>query len=117
MVNVVLIELQIAGEQIDELLRHPFIDLQTYRIAESAAPHGFLHAFKQVVSLELLNRKLRVACDMEQVGFKDVHLRKKQPQVGNNDLLQPDKRKFGPGRWDLDNCGSESGTLMRAKRS
>src|SRR5581483_1562411 len=42
-VHVVVIEFQIGGQQVYQLLRHPVIHLQANGIAKSPAPHSLLN--------------------------------------------------------------------------
>ena len=93
-INVVLIEFQIAGQNIDELLRHAGFDLQAHRIAKSAAPHGFLDALEKVLRFEFLNGQLGIACHVKNIGLQDFHLREKHPQIGNDGLFQPNESQF-----------------------
>src|SRR5205085_1857369 len=89
-INVVLVQLEIAGKDLQDLRGHSGIHLEPYHVAESALPHGLFHGFEQIVAFQLANRHLTIARDMKWVRAHDLKSREEIPQIGRDHLLQPD---------------------------
>ena len=110
-VDILLAELQIRGQQFNQLRGHAAIDLHANHVAETAAPDGFLDAFQQIVCFQFLNRKFGVASDMEERRVENLHLRKKRAEIVDDHLFQPNEGDLaGVGR-NLDQLGQRIGHL------
>src|SRR5205823_9960115 len=73
-------------------------DLLAHGIAEPAAADRFLRALEQIVGFELLDGKLRMSRDVEQIGLKNFHLGKQQPEIRDDHLFEPDESKLARSR-------------------
>ena len=87
-VDVLGLQVELAGEQGPDLVGHRRVDLEAHRPPEPPAPQLHLHRLEQVVGLLLLEGQVGVAGDPERVVALDVHPREQRPEVGGDHLLE-----------------------------
>jgi hypothetical protein len=105
------LELEVLGEQLPDPLRHLCVDLEAHRVPETALAETFLDRGQQIVGLVLLDFEVGVPRHAESVGLGDLEPGKKDRQVGQDELLEPQESvssRRGPrstgfpaglGRW------------------
>ncbi len=81
-------DLELGGQQVDELLAHVGLDLEPQGLAEAPAAQLHLDGDQQVVRLVLLEGEVGVAGDPEGVVVADRHAREQRVEVGGDDLLE-----------------------------
>ena len=90
-VHVVVAQVELALEQLADLVGHARVDLQAHRPAEAPPPQLELDGGQQVVGLFLLEGEVGVAGDPEGVVLLDLHAREQLDQVRRDDLLERDE--------------------------
>ena len=88
LVDGVVVEVELADEQLAHLGGDPGVDLEAHGRAEAAAAQLDLDRGEQVVGLLLLEREVGVAGDPEGEGLHDLHAREQLVEVGGDDLLE-----------------------------
>ena len=68
--------------------------MQTHRVAKTALPHCLLDGFEQIVRFQLLDGDFGVAGEMKDVRPQNLQARKQMLQIGDDQLLQPNKTVF-----------------------
>ncbi len=86
--HVVGLEIELAQEQLEHLLRHAVVDLEPHRSPEATTAQLHLDRFEQVVGLFLLEREVGVAGDPERHELDDVHAEEERRQVRSDHLLE-----------------------------
>ncbi len=74
--------------------RHARVHLQANGVAKTALPDGLFDGFQQVVRLQFLDGDFGVAGEMKDVRPQDLEAWKQVVQIGDDQLLEPDKRIF-----------------------
>ena len=87
-VDVVLVEVELALQQLADLVGDVGADLEAHGPAEPAAAQLDLDRGEQVVGLLLLEGEVGVAGDPEGVGGLDLHAREQLVEVGGDHLLE-----------------------------
>ena len=80
-------EFELLGQDVKDVRRDPGIHLQSNHGAESPTPDSLLDRFQEIVAFQFLNRRLRIARDVERMSFLDFEAREKRLQIGD-DLFQ-----------------------------
>ncbi len=93
-INIRRIQLQLAGQKFDHRLRRVRVHLQTHRVAKTTLPHSLLDGFKQIVRFQFLDGDFGVASEMKDVSPQNLQARKQMLQIGDDQLLQPNKTVF-----------------------
>ncbi len=88
LVGVVVGEVELALEQLADLVGDALADLEPHGSAELAPSKLDLHRRQEVVGLLLLEGEVGVAAHPEGVGGLHLHAREQLAQMGGDDLLQ-----------------------------
>ncbi len=96
-INLAVVDFQVVDQDFEDVGRHIFGNHQPYDAAEAAGADSFFNGFEKIFSFELLDGNVRIAGDVEGVGFNDVHAVKQSRQVRGDDLLQPDEAFLARG--------------------
>ena len=86
--DAVAADLELGGEEVDEVVAHVGADLEAEGLAEAAAAQLHLDGDEEVVGLVLLEGQVGVAGDPEGVVGADRHAGEEAVEVGRDDLLE-----------------------------
>src|SRR5262249_29739816 len=90
-VNVLGVDLEVAGENFQNLIRHICVDFEPNRDGKSAQAHRFLDCIVQVLTLEILELDLGMPSYAERISTDDIEAREEQFKVAGNQLFQPNE--------------------------
>src|SRR4029077_648872 len=94
-VDILFVDGKITGQNLENLLGHVCVYLQTDYGGKPPLSDGLFDAFQQIVALQFLNCNFRVASYPKRVSLHDLHPRKQQMEIGSDQLLQPHEYPFG----------------------
>ena len=92
----VLVELEVPGQPVPQVVGHLVGDHEPHALAEPAALQLVLYGLQEVGGLVLLDHEVRVAGYLEDVARHDLLAGEELIQVGRDDLLDPDEAHLGP---------------------
>ena len=116
----VLVELEVAGQPVPQVVGHLVRDHEPHALAEPAALELVLYGLQEVRGLVFLDHEVRVARDLEDVAGHDLLAGEELVQVRRDDLLDPHEPHLGPLVGPRSSSGSRMkrsivvGTFMRA---
>ncbi len=91
--HVLLGQLELAGQQVDEVRGHAPIDLEADGRAEASAPQLGFEGAKQVIGRVVIELEVGGSGDPERVPGQDLHAREEQVEVGGDHLLERHERR------------------------